>query len=152
MRTATKRAVIASLMAGFLATANAEEGDEEELDPQFAPEDCVSIPRIRDTDIIDDRTILFEMKGGQIYRNTLPRKCPGLRRSDAFMYKTRLSQLCAIDTISVLNRLGGGFTRGPSCGLGKFYPISEDEAIRLKQGEPPPEEPEPVEDEEQTEE
>jgi hypothetical protein len=67
------------------------------------------------------------------------------------MYRTTLSRLCDIDTITVLYHGGPGMTQGPTCGLGKFYPVSEDEAKAL-QGEPeiesepvPPAEPEDIE-------
>ncbi|MDH3511808.1 MAG: hypothetical protein OER85_13220, partial [Gammaproteobacteria bacterium] len=43
-----------------------------------------------------------------------------------------LSQLCDLDIITVLNDYGFGFTPGPSCGLGRFYPITKEEAKALQ--------------------
>ena len=59
-----------------------ELSDAEKEQLEFAlgePERCVSLHRIRSTDVIDDQNILFNMKGGKIYRNHLPRKCHGLK-------------------------------------------------------------------------
>jgi hypothetical protein len=51
------------------------------------------------------------------------------------MYRTSLNQLCDLDIITVLNSLGFGFMRGPSCGLGSFQPVTEDEVALLKEGD-----------------
>ena len=84
--------------------------------------DCVNIRNIRQTKVMDDRTIDFIMNGGKWYRNTLPYSCPQLGFERAFSYKTSISQLCSVDIITVLQQ-GGGIHRGASCGLGKFTPI-----------------------------
>ncbi len=46
------------------------------------------------------------------------------------------------NSVTVLYNQGVGLSSGASCGLGKFYPISKDEAQALK--EPPDIEPEPL--------
>jgi hypothetical protein len=119
-----------------------EEGDEQATDS--APEDCVSVRHIKKTDVIDDQNILFRMNGGKIYRNHLPRKCFGLKRSDGFSYEIRTPRLCDLDSVKVLDQFGGGIRPGPSCGLGKFHSITEEEAAFLMGDEPrakPPEAP-----------
>lgn len=93
---------------------------------------CVSLKRISRTDVIDDNNILFYMHGRKVYLNKLPHKCPGLARADAFMYRTSMSQLCDLDVITVLDNIGFGFMRGPSCGLGTFYLIDKQRAKELK--------------------
>ena len=85
-------------------------------------ENCISLTRIRNTRVHDDRTIDFHMRGGRIYRNTLPYECNGLGREEAFSYRTSLSRLCSVDIITVV-QTGGGAINGPSCGLGEFEPI-----------------------------
>ena len=84
-------------------------------------------------DVVDDKNILFHMRDGTVYRNKLLHKCPGLRFEETFLYRTTIGQLCNLDLITVLNDAGFGFTHGPSCGLGQFYPISEDEVKLLKE-------------------
>lgn len=107
-------------------------------------ENCVSLPRIDRTRIVDDNTIIFYMKGGDIYVNHLPRRCPGLRVADSYLYKTSLAELCNVDTITVLQRFGGpGFTPGPMCGLGYFEPVTPEQAKALL-AEPGKAEPKPV--------
>lgn len=112
---------------------------------------CIDTRRIRRTDIIDNQNILFYMRGGEIYRNHLPNRCPSLRRGTTFSYRSTISRLCDIDIITILYNQGSGLSRGASCGLGKFLPITEDEVQALK-GDPeieqepvPPAEPEEIE-------
>ena len=94
--------------------------------------DCIRIQSIRRTEVANDKTVLFYMSRNRIYMNALPHKCPGLEREQRFMYQTSLGRLCDLDTITVLDDIGFGFSRGPSCGLGKFYPISKADADALK--------------------
>lgn len=85
---------------------------------------CVSIARIDQADVIDDQTILFEMKGNDYYVNRLPHKCPQLGFEERFTYATSLNQLCNTDIITVLTTTG----RGASCGLGLFEELKTKEA------------------------
>ena len=145
------------LCIGLLLVAGPTLGaDEEELDADLVdrePTNCVTVNRIKQTDVINDNNILFYMRGGKIYRNYLPRKCPRLEREDSFTYEVRTNSLCNVDVIYVLERFGGGLRRGAGCGLGMFYEISEEEAERLKKPmedsirveEPEPEDDDPVE-------
>jgi hypothetical protein len=89
------------------------------------PKNCVSTHQIRSTKIIDNSTIDFKMVGGKTYRNSLPNSCPGLRRDDAFSYKTSTSQLCNVDIIRVVENYGGRLQEGAGCGLGKFQEIKK---------------------------
>ena len=124
------------LVAVGLSTSGAAEDSEgeniDDLDESVAPKHCISLPRIDRTEILDNQNILFFMKGGKIYQNRLPHKCPGLARRDTFMYRTSLSQLCNVDIITVLDDIGFGFSPGASCGLGQFYPRTTDQVEALK--------------------
>jgi hypothetical protein len=86
---------------------------------------CVQTSRIRNTVVHDDYTIDFVMDGGDVYRNTLPGRCPGLGFEERFAYQVSTGQLCRVDTITVL-QTGAG--RGPTCGLGPFVPVRYAEA------------------------
>jgi hypothetical protein len=112
--------------------------------PEEDGERCIDTRRISRTDVIDEHNILFYMRGGVIYRNYLPSKCPALAREKRFSYRTTTSRLCDIDVVNVLYDYGSGLTRGPSCGLGKFYPISKDEAQALREPDDIEVEPEPI--------
>ena len=71
-----------------------------------------------------DQVIDFEMNGGKIYRNTLPdTPAPASASRSASRYKTSLNQLCSVDIITVLHS-EPAVSRGASCGLGKFQPVT----------------------------
>ena len=95
-------------------------------------ERCISLSRIRDTDVLNERNILFRLRGNQIYRNVLPRRCPGLRRNQAFSYRANLNRLCDNDFIMLIEP-GMNQMTGPSCALGKFYLMTEAEADALRE-------------------
>jgi len=125
-----------------LAPASYAADDDENFD-DIIPEDCILVRAIKDTDIVDDKTILFHMRGGKIYRNNLDHKCRGLKREESFMYEVHTGRLCDIDIIKVVDdfsRVTSNGVRtqmiGTSCFLGKFYPISEEAADILLGGEP----------------
>ena len=107
--------------SGTTASEAADQRALAEARPTGPAVDCVQINRIRTTHVRDDQTIDFEMPSGEIYRNRLPNRCPGLGFEERFSYRTSLSRLCSVDTITVLQTDG---TRGASCGLGEFQPIA----------------------------
>ena len=92
------------------------------------PINCIQLTRIRSSDVIDNRTIDFKMRGSKIYRNTLPRKCSRLGFEEAFSYRTSLNKLCNVDIIRVLDRTGPGIRETTACGLGKFQEIKKVKA------------------------
>jgi hypothetical protein len=81
---------------------------------------CIPLQRIENTKVLDDRTILFELRGKETLVNRLPHRCPGLGFEKSFGYKTSISQLCSQDIIWVITHVGSGLDRGASCGLGRF--------------------------------
>jgi hypothetical protein len=121
------RAALVSLALGMAAAASSglAFADEDEV------RNCVGLSEIDRTEIVDDRTILFRMHDGTIYRNVLGHECPTLKNRDQFSYKVPSTRLCSMDLITVLEQRGVGFGPGPSCPLGSFEPISADEAQLL---------------------
>jgi hypothetical protein len=117
----------------LLAAASAGAQDDGAFDR--TPRDCIVVQSIDDTDAIDDQNIIFRMRGDRVYRNHLPRKCPGLERENRIAYETRSSRLCSIDTITVLEDFGVGFRPGFTCRLGEFVPLSEAEVEELEMRE-----------------
>jgi hypothetical protein len=105
--------------------ALAKEKKPDTLVAAGEPVDCIMPSRLRSTHVRDDRTIDFEMMGGDIYRNALPYSCPGLGFEEKFSYKLSTSQLCSVDIIHVLQSFGGGLSEGASCGLGKFQKMEK---------------------------
>lgn len=127
--------VIAGLLP-LLAGAGALGQDDEDKPFDRTPQDCVITSRIDQTDAIDDQNIIFRMRGDKVYRNTLPRTCPGLQRENRIAWETSTARLCSIDMITVLESYGLGFRPGFTCRLGEFVPLSpaevEDMDLRKK--------------------
>ena len=80
---------------------------------------CLPMPQIRSSDVVDGRTIDFRLRDGSVWRNRLPRSCPGLGFDRAFSYTTSIPQLCNVDIIRVIV-LGNPGLIGSTCGLGQF--------------------------------
>jgi hypothetical protein len=113
-------------------TANGDESDERDLDSEH----CVRINDIEQIQIVDADTLVFRMRGGAVYRNELPHRCPGLRPDDTLMYRSSVGRLCSIDMVTVLEDWGFGYAPGASCGLGMFEPITAQIADEMvKAGE-----------------
>ena len=121
-------AIPLAIGAGVLSFA-ARSAESDERPPSKAPPveavgepvNCINISRIRSTQVHDDYTIDFELPGNDIYRNTLPNRCPQLGFEERFAYEASVGQLCAVDSITVLQ--SGSVGRGPRCMLGKFTPV-----------------------------
>ena len=90
--------------------------------PTGKPQSCIPLYAIRNTEVRSDRVIDFITSGGRAYRNVLPQDCPTLGFEERFSYETSLSQLCSTDIITVLYT--SPVSRGPSCGLGTFQPVT----------------------------
>ena len=114
----------------LLAAVTADGQDDGAFDR--TPRDCLITQSIDQTDAIDDQNIIFYMRGSKVYRNHLPRKCPGLERENRIAYQTHSSRLCSIDQITVLEDLGGTFRPGFTCRLGEFVPMSAAEVEELE--------------------
>lgn len=135
MRLITPMIIASVAAAGGLAYTSAQAGEDAGVksskDSKFIvtkvgePKSCVRRSNIRSTRVIDDQTIDFRMRGGNIYRNKLPNKCGGLGLEEAFSYRTSTNQLCNVDIIRVLDSIGGGIRERNACGLGKFQQIEK---------------------------
>jgi hypothetical protein len=82
---------------------------------------CIQLNQVRQTHVRSDQVIDFELSGKRIYRNTLDSACPSLGFEERFAYSVSNGELCSTDLITVLQSTG---TRGATCGLGKFQPVS----------------------------
>lgn len=85
-----------------------------------AAQPCILTATLRQTIVHDDHTVDFHLSGGRIYRNTLPRRCITLGLEGGFSYEVTAGQLCAVDTIRVVQLDG---TPGNICRLGPFTPV-----------------------------
>jgi hypothetical protein len=125
--------VLAGVAALSLASAAAQDGDEASDEPVR----CLSMNSIRSTRIVDDGRVLFFQARDRTFLNRLDRECLGLARYGRFTYKVqsgaRHARLCDTDSITVLETTG----RGLNCGLGRFEPLSQEQAESLIAGRSP---------------
>lgn len=98
------------------------------------PANCISRSQIRSIQVIDDRTIDFEMSGRRTYRNELPFRCFGLTVGSQMRFNSvnslmrieapSTSFLCRVDRFTP--RSPGRSPRGAGaggCQLGMFQPM-----------------------------
>lgn len=99
------------------AAPTAANPDKPMTDPTIGKKgpDCLDLHMIDHTEVLDDSTILFHMKGKKTYISKLPYRCHGLKFEEGFSYSTSINKICGnVDTIKVLRR-------GNSCALGPFH-------------------------------
>ena len=61
---------------------------------------CVDETRVQHTIILDDSTVIFQLKNGRTYANRLPDACEGLTGAPLISYSTANAQgLCREDVI-----------------------------------------------------
>lgn len=129
------RASLARLAVGvlpLLLSPVAVLAQDEDAPFDRTPRRCVRVTSIDRTEAIDDQNILFHMRGSDVYRNHLPRKCPRLEAEGRIAYKVYSGQLCNHDTITVLEDSVFGLQEGFTCSLGDFVPLSPEEIEDLK--------------------
>jgi hypothetical protein len=133
-------ALLAIAAAGSQPAFAQDEVDEDAPSLDSVGERCVNTRRISRTKVVDDRTIIFYMRGGDTFVNILPRSCNGLRRENRFSYQAQSSRLCDIDGIVVLYQAGTTLRAGANCKLGLFHPITREDAKAIIEGPqaPPP--------------
>ena len=84
------------------------------------PVDCLYLPNIRSSRIIDRTAIVYETTGGTLYVNRPESGRQSLRRDDVMVTDTHSSQLCNIDIVRLFDtgsRMQTGFVA-----LGDFVP------------------------------
>src|SRR5215467_4285032 len=79
---------------------------------------CLQASLVDSTGVIDDRTILFHMRNGTVWKNTLRESCPNLQFQRGFSQIVRGDEICA--NKQVISVLG---THNP-CQLGDFTLVS----------------------------
>ena len=120
-----KKLIVASTVIAIGIATGAASPRDRNPPPPATPDgkavSCVQTTNIRNTSVHGDSVIDFHMNNGKVYRNTLPMSCPNLGFEERFLYRTSVSQLCSVDTITVLQ--APGLSQGATCGLGKFEPV-----------------------------
>jgi hypothetical protein len=117
------------------AAASAAATAEEQLDR--TPADCIVLNRIARKVGVNDRQVVFFMRGNTYYLNVLDNSCQALTKGETRLVfhakntgSARLARLCNTDSFTVERQ-----TSRIGCGLGDFTPITAAEAAALT-GEP----------------
>ncbi len=78
---------------------------------------CLSAHLIDHTQAVDDNTLLFMMRDGKVWKNTLIGRCVGLSFNQGFAYDTSTDDICSNrQSIRLLHS-------GALCELGAFTPV-----------------------------
>lgn len=129
-------AVLLAAMASGRAQAQAEAPAapaQAEAQIDRTPEDCVLADRISKNVAVNDRQVVFFLRGGKYFRNDLDGACATLTAGETRLVlavrntgSAKLARVCETDAFTVerqASRLG--------CGLGRFVPITAEEAAAL---------------------
>ncbi len=75
---------------------------------------CLDPQQIRSTQIKDNKTILFQMRNGDVWTNTLVAECPGLKSGQSISQMVTTNRIC-----SFRQSFSSNFS-GAMCRLGAF--------------------------------
>ena len=104
------------LLAAGPALAQQDAASAKEDKGQF----CIPLRSIDRTEILDDRTILVDVRGRKDgYAIHLTSRCPGLR-FDGFSYETSINQLCRSDPLRTV-----GTPVPATCLIERIEPLDE---------------------------
>jgi hypothetical protein len=120
-----------TILVSTLAATTAAAADA----PQPKALHCVDLSRIKQTEILDDQHMLFRMNDGKQYLNTLPHRCPGMRKDQPYLVRTIGDRLCDLDLVTMLDTAPFGFMPGASCGLSKFEPVTNEQIEMVKRAQ-----------------
>lgn len=92
---------------------------------------CLGVRDYDDFRVLDDKHILFEGRRGELWLNTLPTRCPELRRAMVLRVKSfsSMGRICDMDAFSARDWFGrdqwGSRGGGAgTCSLGSFEPVT----------------------------
>jgi hypothetical protein len=121
------------------AAAAVQETIEDILSTPLESEDyvqaqrCLSTHSYNSVEILDDRNVLFKGIGDRYWINQLRHRCIGLRRNSTPVFRLRDSQICDMDTFQGVDSVFGMWDRSTAtCSLGKFTPISREQADAIR--------------------
>jgi hypothetical protein len=102
---------VAALLFGFSVDTQVKAAD------QSPAKVCLNVREIQRTETPDDKTIIFHMRDGKVWRNTLRTVCPMLRISP-YTQKLNGDLVCSNQQFIHVN------LTGDDCVLGDFSPAS----------------------------
>jgi hypothetical protein len=113
------KAILVALAASLAVAGPALADQPPALAGQPTKSVCIKADEVDHTKVLNDRQVLFYMRGRQIWLNTLKSRCSTLPIQEGFSMPSNYSEFCAnAQTIRVL------FT-GQPCQLGEFTPYQK---------------------------
>jgi hypothetical protein len=104
--------------AAFASCGIATAAEDTAPVPTAKNQVCISMPFVDHTTVLSDSEVLFYMKDRKIWKNTLPKACPGLKFEKGFSQVLHGDTICSnMHMIRVLNT-------GTPCNLGEFTPYT----------------------------
>ena len=127
MNRVLKSAIAACAVAGTVSAAfalSSEEAQKKLAKYEKTGETltCLPLHSVRDTDALDDYTLIVEATGGGVYLNELNGRCSGLGREERYVRRSSNPRMCQGDIIRVMDSFG---TMLGSCSLGAFEKLAE---------------------------
>ena len=115
-----------AVIAGILDVESVEEHDVAER--------CIARSRISRTEVLNERFVVFHLRGDEKYLVQFRHRCPGLRRNGTMRLETRSFRVCSMDTIQGLFEMGvGRGAWGPSCMIPSFEPVTGEQVAIIKE-------------------
>jgi hypothetical protein len=108
---------VALVLAGFLSACTAADtsGTTPPTTPRASIQDsCINPTEITKQTILSDQEIRFELRNGEVWLNTLPRSCPGLKFQQGFSWEVRGTLVCSNQEMIRVK------DDGTTCMLGEF--------------------------------
>ncbi len=84
------------------------------------PQQCIQLRDIRNTTVVDESTILYQVNTRELYRADFDVPCGGLDNSTTLVTDTNSTQLCTGDQVRVLENPTG--RERAFCAISRFTP------------------------------
>lgn len=99
-----------------------------EPDGNSQPVSCLPDTAYTDVEVINSELLLFHGLGDRMWLNQTRQACLGSRIDPVLAFDMRHGRLCHLDSVAVADNLGGNWSTGAGCSLGKFAPVSPEQA------------------------
>ena len=108
--------------------------DVDSVEEYDTTENCIARSRISRTEILNERFVVFHLRGDEKYLVQFRHRCPGLRRNGTMRLETRSFRVCSMDTVQGFYEMGiGRGSWGPSCMIPGFEPVTREQVAIIKE-------------------
>jgi len=126
-------ATVEQTEATFEAQARIDGIFSESSDAMEQGQRCLPARRIRGVNVLDNRTLVFDMGRDENYLVRLKRQCFGLRKDTPISYEVHGSQFCKHDGFRALETWSTNqLVPGPRCSIPAFIPLTDTEKELVK--------------------